>query len=150
MIITIFILMRWNYRAKLKILVKVHFWNFRQNYSNDLIDKGDVFPFYISRMQFLDSNILSKIFYVSIDSVILRIARTTAHLANMVKRVNLLLIRMKKPNSKCTRIILLMKKIFRKHFKVFSKLVDTVLNVLSFLLNLKMIIAIFILMKWNS
>ena len=50
-------------------------------------------------MPYLDSNIPSKIFYALVGSEILRIAGTTTDLINMVARVNLLLIRMKKQGS---------------------------------------------------
>ena len=43
-------------------------------------------------MPYLDSNIPSKIVYVSVDSEILRIARVTTDLINLVTLVNLLLI----------------------------------------------------------
>ena len=74
------------------------------------------------------SNITSKIFYALIGSEILRITSTTTDLINMVRRVNLLLIQMKKQGSECTRVISLLKKIFGKHFKVLNKLADTADN----------------------
>ena len=43
-------------------------------------------------MPSLDSNIPSKIFYASVGSEILRIARAIMDLTNMVPRVNLLFI----------------------------------------------------------
>ena len=51
--------------------------------------KRDGFPFYINRMADLDSSIPSKIFYTLITSEILRIARTTTDLINMITYVNL-------------------------------------------------------------
>ena len=48
-------------------------------------------------MPYLDSNIPSKVFYASVGSEILRIARID--LINMVTRDDLLLIRMKKQGS---------------------------------------------------
>ena len=50
-------------------------------------------------MLYLDSNIPSQIFYDSISSKILRIARKTADLINLVTHVNVLLIGMKKQVS---------------------------------------------------
>lgn len=51
---------------------------------------------------------------------------TINDLINMVKRVNPLLMQMKRQGSECTRIISLLKKIFGKHFfKVLRKFVDT-------------------------
>lgn len=77
-------------------------------------------------MPYLDSNMLSKIFYASVGSEILRISRTTADLIRMVTCANLLLIRMKEQSSECVRIFsLLKKKIFGKHFTVFHKFADT-------------------------
>ena len=46
-------------------------------------------------MLYLDGNVPSKIFYASVGSKILPIARTTADLINIVKRVNLLLMQIK-------------------------------------------------------
>lgn len=47
-------------------------------------------------MSCLDSNIPSTIFHASVSFEILRIARTTTELNNIVQRVNLWLTRMKK------------------------------------------------------
>ena len=46
--------------------------------------KRDGFPFYINHMADLDSSIPSKIFYALITSEIVRIARTTTDLINMI------------------------------------------------------------------
>ena len=43
----------------------------------------------------------------------------------MITFANLLLLLMKKQISECVHIILLLKKIFGKHFKVFYKFADT-------------------------
>lgn len=59
--------------------------------------------------------------YASISSEILRIARTTTDLANMVTWINLFLIRMKKLGSEWVCIIPLFKNILGKHCKVFHK-----------------------------
>lgn len=82
--------------------MKLRFWTFRwksmielQNLQTNFFDKIDAFPFYINSMPYLDSNMLSKIFYASVGSEILRIARTTTDLIRMVICPNLLLIRMK-------------------------------------------------------
>ena len=53
-----------------------------------------------------------KIFYASIASEILLIARTTADLINMLKRVNLLLIQKKKQGSECPCIIFIEKDVY--------------------------------------
>ena len=62
---------------------------------------------------------VAKIFYALVNSEIKRIARITTDLINMVKRFNLLLIRMRKPSSYCTCIMSLLKKIFAKNLGVF-------------------------------
>ena len=58
-------------------------------------------------------------------SKIMRIARITTDLINMVTHVTSLLIRMKKQGSECYCIISLLKKIFGRHFVVFHKFADT-------------------------
>ena len=60
----------------------------------------------------LDNNIPSKTFHGSIGSEILHIARKTSGLINMVARVNLLLIQMKKQGNKSTCIILFLKNLW--------------------------------------
>ena len=96
-----------------------------RKFSTKLFNKRDAFPFYINRMPYLDNNIPSKTFYTSISSEIVRMARTTSELINMVTHANILLICMKKQGNECTRIISLLKKIFEKHFKVFHKFANT-------------------------
>ena len=73
----------------------------------------DTFPFYINHVPYLHSKISYKMFRASVGSEIVRIARTTTYLINMVTRVNLLLIQLKKQGGECFRIhiILLLKKI---------------------------------------
>ena len=56
-------------------------------------------------MPYLDSNIPFKIFYASVGSEILCIARTTTDLINTVTRVNPFLIQMKKQGSECVHSI---------------------------------------------
>ena len=63
-----------------------------------------------------------KIYYASVGAEILRIARTSRYLINMVKRVKLLSIWTKKQGSECTRIISLLKKMFGKDLKYFISL----------------------------
>ena len=64
-------------------------------FSTELFDKRDNLSLYINHMPHLDTNVPPKIYYASIGSEIVCIARTTTDLINMVKRVNLLLLRMK-------------------------------------------------------
>ena len=96
------------------------------------------FPFHFNRMLYLDSNIPSQIFYASIESENLRIARTatTKELINVVTRVNSLLIRMKNQGSEHILTISLLKKVFRKHFKIIHKFTVQLMNLSSsFLCN---------------
>ena len=96
-----------------------------RKFNTKLFDKRDAFPFISIACHIWIAIYHLKSFYASISSEILRIARTTSELINMVTRVNLLLIRMKKQGSEYTRIILLLKKVFGKPFKVFHKFANT-------------------------
>ena len=89
--------------------------------NNNTTELRDVFPFDINHMPYLDSNI----FIGLVVSKLLCIAKTKTDLINIVARVNLLLIRMKKHGSACVCFILLLKKILGKQFKVFHKFADT-------------------------
>ena len=82
----------------------------------------DSFSSYVNYMLCFDSSISSRLFYASIGSDILRIARTIADLINRATRVNLLLIRMEKLCSECIRLISLFKK---NTLKLFHKFADT-------------------------
>ena len=55
-----------------------------RKFTSNLFDKRYAFPFYISRMPNLDSNMPSKVFYTLIGSEILRIVRTTIDLIKNV------------------------------------------------------------------
>ena len=60
-----------------------------------LFDKRDAFPFFIVRMPHADSNIPSCIFYGSIFSEILRIARSTLMFDDLIPRITELFSRMR-------------------------------------------------------
>lgn len=60
-----------------------------------LSEKRDKFSFFVVRMPYLSSNILSTIFYGSIFSEILRIARFTLRLTAFMPKVSQLFIRMR-------------------------------------------------------
>ena len=60
-------------------------------FTTELFDKRDAFSFYINCMLYFDGNIPSKILHALIHSEILRIARSTTGLSNMVKHINLFL-----------------------------------------------------------
>lgn len=53
-------------------------------------------------------------------------------MSNMVKRVNLLMVQMKKQGSECIRIIPSLKNILGKHFNVFHNFAEAAKNLLSF------------------
>ena len=69
MITMIFILVRWNSKKELKVLVKPQFWNlsvvvYDKIVTDKLLNKRDAFFFYINRMPYLESHMLSiKAFY---------------------------------------------------------------------------------------
>ena len=63
------------------------------------------FPSFINYMSYLDGDIPSKMFCTSTNFEILRIARTTKYLNNMVKCVNILLMQKEKQGSECNHII---------------------------------------------
>ena len=67
-----------------------------RKFATKLLGKKGTFPIYINHMSYLGSNMLSKIFYASVGSEVLHIARTTTDLINIMSTVNVLLIWMKK------------------------------------------------------
>ena len=69
-----------------------------------LFDKRDAFPFFIVRMPHADSNIPSCIFYSSIFSEILRIARSTLLFEDLAPRISELFSRMRKQGA-CDRYL---------------------------------------------
>ena len=81
-----------------------------RKFTTDLFDKRNAFPFLISCTSYLDSNILSNIFYASVGSEILHIAIKATDLINIVTGINILLIRIKKQESVSTRTLSLFKK----------------------------------------
>ena len=97
--IKIFTLIKCNPKRKMKIRVKPFFYLsidcHDRKFTNELLDKRDAF-FHVNHMSYLDRNISCKIFYTSICSEILHIARETTYLVNTVNRANLLSIWMKK------------------------------------------------------
>ena len=98
-ITTIFLYNFLSYPEDMKILVRILVLSIEfhdTKFTTELFDKKDAFPFYINSMPYLDSNILSKIFYASTSPEILCITRATTVLINMVTYVDLLLTLMKK------------------------------------------------------
>ena len=58
----IFILMSWSSKTKIKILEKYRFGNFQKESMIGNLELRIIFPFYINRMHYLDSNILYEHF----------------------------------------------------------------------------------------
>ena len=98
-----------------------------------LFDKRDSFPFDIVRMPHKDSNIPSSIFYSTILSEYLRIARSTLLFVDFLPRVISLAKRMINQGGDCHKIIRQFNKALFRHpdsFKKFSicssKMIDTI------------------------
>ena len=86
-----------------------------------LFDKRDDFPFFIVRMPHLSSDIPSYIFYGSILSEILRIARCTLHFEDFVSRSGALYRRMVNQGGDKVRIQQQIYKVVQRHPIPFSK-----------------------------
>ena len=71
-------------------------------------------------MPFFDSNILSKIFYGTISSEIIRIARTTTD-PNTLMLITTLLDRMRKQGSNKISLKIISNKLYNKHTNIFSR-----------------------------
>ena len=93
-----------------------------------LYDKRGTSHFSIAHMPHLDSNNPSNIYYASIDSKMLRFARSTLDINTFVTLSNHILTRMQKQGSKHRSIIFKLNKIFGKHFTVFNIFADTAAN----------------------
>jgi len=93
----------------------------RNKFETKLYDKRDAFPFQIVRMPYSDSNIPTKIFYASISSEILRLAKTTSTLAAFINSSNTLLKRMKCQGSKSLSTKKLLRKLYNQHPDNFKK-----------------------------
>ena len=86
-----------------------------------LFDKRDAFPFFIVRMPNLSSNIPSFIFYGSIFSEILRIARCTLRFSDFEPRVFELIERMKNQGANIQFIIKQFRKALIRYPDTFTK-----------------------------
>ena len=95
------------------------------NFITSLFDKRDAFPFSIVRMPYLSSNMPSKIFYASVCSEILRLARTNTNSNSFVNAVTVLLNRMKNQGCKANKLIKVLNKMFGRHFIDFKKFANT-------------------------
>ena len=86
-----------------------------------LFDKRDAFPFFIVRMPQLDSNIPSSIFYGSILSEFLRIARCTLKFGDFVIKASELFKRMISQGGQPSLISNQIKKAYNRHNDAFNK-----------------------------
>ena len=86
-----------------------------------LFDKRDKFPFHIVRMPDLSSNIPSSIFYGSIMSEFLRIARCTLLIEDFVPRASELFHRMSQQCGNPATIMKQIMKAFNRHNETFLK-----------------------------
>ena len=102
-------------------------------YRYKLFDKRDSFPFFIVRMPHIDSNIPSNIFYSAIFSEILRIARSTLFLEDLIPRISELFSRMLNQGATKPFLIRQIKKCFVRFPHCFAKFGKTFKEFLSVL-----------------
>ena len=86
-----------------------------------LFDKRDKFPFFIVRLPQLNSNIPSTIFYGSIMSEFLRIARCTLNIEDFIPRAKDLYLRMVNQGGRQSTILKQLMKAFNRHSNTFQK-----------------------------
>ena len=87
-----------------------------------LFDKRDEFPFSVVRMPDNCSNIPSYIFYGTILSEIIRIARSTLHLDDLIPRLGTFFKRMLNQGADRQKILHQCKKALKKHTQSFEKI----------------------------
>ena len=96
-----------------------------------LFDKRDEFPFSIVRMPDLSGNIPDHVFYGSVMSEFLRIARATLFYHHFVPKAKELFIRMANQSGEKHKILFQLKKAITKHpipFSRFQKSTDDILK----------------------
>ena len=86
-----------------------------------LFDKRDAFPFQIVRMPYLSNNMPSNIFYSTLSSELLRIARCTTDKDNFLVTAKTLISRMKKQGAAMCRLISCLKRLYGNHMESFSR-----------------------------
>ncbi len=91
------------------------------NFVYKLFDKRDDFPFTIVRMPDLSGNIPSYIFYGSIMSEFLRIARCTLLLSDFIPRASVLYKRMMKQGGSKNMVLRQIRKAISRHPEPFQK-----------------------------
>ena len=90
-----------------------------------LYDKRDDFPFFVVRMPDRSSNIPSYIFYGTIMSEIIRIARSTLLLDDLIPKMSALFKRMLNQGADRQKIVNQYKKAIINHSHIFDKFVTT-------------------------
>ena len=93
-----------------------------------LYDKRDAFPFTIIRMPYLSNNMPSRIFYSTIGSELLRIARCTTEKVDFVDSAIKLVTRMYAQGAVFAKTKNTINKIYGKHHMTFSNFFDTSLD----------------------
>ena len=94
-----------------------------------MFDKRDEFSFSVVRMPYIDSNIPSYIFYGTILSEIVRIARSTLLLDDLIPRLGALFKRMLIQGADRWKIICQCKKAMDKHELSFRKFASRFENI---------------------
>ena len=113
---------------ELDILVKEDIYVYK------LFDKRDDFPFSIVRMPDLTGNIPSSMYYGSIMSEFLRIARCTLLLSDFIPRAKKLFVRMATQGGTQLRVLQQIKKAMMRHpepFKKYQTDCDTIISLIT-------------------
>ena len=89
--------------------------------TSTLYDKRDDFSFFIVRMPNFDSNIPSTIFYGTVLSELLRIARASSFFEDFFTKINALFQRMENQGGKRRLLVKQLLKAFDNHTNIFSR-----------------------------
>ena len=90
-----------------------------------LFDKRDAFPFEIVRMPYLSNNMPSNIFYSTLSSELLRIARCTTGKENFLKSSKSLITRMRNQGATYSRLQKCLKRLYGNHMNCLSRFFKT-------------------------
>ena len=96
-----------------------------------LFDKRDDFPFFIIRMPDLSGNLPNHIFYGSVMSEFLRIARATLLYHDFLPKASELFHRMLNQNGNRSMILLQLKKAITNHSEIFRRFHTSTRNILN-------------------
>ena len=96
-----------------------------------LFDKRDAFPFFIVRMSDLSGNIPHHVFYGSVLSETLRIARASLLYDDFLSKTKTLFLRMVKQGASLDRLMIVVRKVFQKHSEAFSSFEKTIIEIIS-------------------